>query len=163
MLKKRCKECDLNLIEHMIHQIESFEAYEKKEIIIKENFWNHAFLELDDEALNQALRYNIYQLGSSGGQDEWRSIAAKGLSGDGYEGHYFWDTEAYMHPFFVLTNQTVAKNILVYRYHHLEESKKEAINLGGSRGAKIPWRTINGKRSIPTTQPVVLKFTLIVI
>jgi alpha,alpha-trehalose phosphorylase len=58
------------------------------------DFWDKAFLEIEgDEKLNRAVKYNMYQLLQSAGKDSHGTIAAKGLSGEGYEGHYFWDTE----------------------------------------------------------------------
>jgi alpha,alpha-trehalose phosphorylase len=72
------------------------------------------------------------------------NIPAKGLSGEGYEGHYFWDTEIFMVPFFTLTNPAIAKNLLRFRYETLSNAKEEAVNLGHKKGAKIPWRTIAG-------------------
>ncbi len=58
----------------------------------------------------------MYQLLSSAGKDEHSNICAKGLSGGGYEGHYFWDTEIYMVPFFMLTKPEIAKSLLRFRY-----------------------------------------------
>jgi len=127
----------------------AFETYLLHEKELKTKFWKYADIEVDDQMLDQSIRYNIYQLHQSGANDEKRHIAAKGISGEGYEGHYFWDTEAYMLPFFILTHPKQAKTLLMYRYHTLDEARLEAHNLGVSRGAKIPWRTINGKESSP--------------
>ncbi len=141
-----------NLKEDMtkeLHTIQPFEYYLKKEASNKEVFWQQANLELSDKLLEKALRYNIYQLNLSGGKNSKMHIAAKGISGEGYEGHYFWDTETYMLPFFILTQPKRAKELLKYRYDKLDEAREEARNLGCSRGAKIPWRTINGKESSP--------------
>lgn len=132
-----------------LNHLKDFEAYVNQERVVKKRFWDQTFLDLDDPQLAQALRYNIYQLDQSGGIKDTISIAAKGLSGDGYEGHYFWDTEVYMLPFFILTQPEKAKRMLTYRYTILDEARKEARNLGIQRGAKIPWRTINGKESSP--------------
>jgi len=136
-------------LENTIKSLLSFDEYVKKETQIKQTFWEKAYVNLDDPILSESLRYNIYQLNQSGGISEYASIAAKGISGDGYEGHYFWDTEAYMLPFFIMTQPEKAEKLLKYRYHMLDQAKKEAMNLGISRGAKIPWRTINGNESSP--------------
>ena len=65
-------------------------------------------MEIDgDDDLAAAVKYNLYQLIQSVGKDKYSNIAAKGLSGEGYEGHYFWDTEMYIQPFFVLTNAEI--------------------------------------------------------
>lgn len=101
------------------------------------------------EDINLALHFNLTHLYGSGGVHPHIQIGAKGISGEGYEGHYFWDTEIYMLPFFALTHPTQAKNLLTYRHHTLGYAKEEARKLGVNRGAKIPWRTINGKEASP--------------
>jgi len=114
------------------------------------NFWNNSYIKVDsDNDVESLLNYNLYQLNSSGGESSINNISAKGLSGEGYEGHYFWDTEIYLIPFFTLTNPEKAKNLLMYRYNNLDKAKKEAKNLGYKKGVKIPWRTINGDESSP--------------
>ncbi len=136
-------------MQQILKHIEPFEYYLQKESENKQEFWESANLELSDPLLEKALRYNIYQLNLSGGSNSKMHIAAKGISGEGYEGHYFWDTETYMLPFFILTQPKRAKELLKYRYDKLDEAREEAKNLGCTRGAKIPWRTINGKESSP--------------
>lgn len=109
-------------------------------------FWNQASLEIEgDDELCIASKYNMYQLLQSVGKDEYGNIAAKGLSGEGYEGHYFWDTEMYMQPFFVLTDPKLARNLVAYRYSTLEAARENAKILGHKKGALYPWRTIMGK------------------
>lgn len=109
-------------------------------------FWDQSSLEIEgDDALAIASRYNMYQLLQSVGKDEHSNIAAKGLSGEGYEGHYFWDTEMYMQPFFTLTNPALSKNLVAYRYSTLEAARENARILGHKKGALYPWRTIMGK------------------
>lgn len=111
-----------------------------------DDFWNRSLLEIDgDELLSAAVRYNQYQLIQSVGKDPHSNIAAKGLSGEGYEGHYFWDTEMYMQPFFTLTNPEISRNLVEYRYATLDRARENARILGHARGAAYPWRTIMGK------------------
>ncbi len=108
-------------------------------------FWKYAKVTIEgDDSAQEALDYSIYQLLASAGKDGYSNISAKGLSGEGYEGHYFWDTEIYMLPFFTLTNPELAKDLMMYRYNTLEFAKSRAIELGHKKGAKIPWRTISG-------------------
>jgi len=110
-----------------------------------QKFWDESALEIEgDEELSNALCYGQYQLLQSVGKDPYCSIAAKGLSGEGYEGHYFWDTEIYIIPFFTLTNPKIARNLLSYRYHTLPQAKENANLLGHKKGALYPWRTIMG-------------------
>ncbi|MDR1950093.1 MAG: family 65 glycosyl hydrolase [Spirochaetaceae bacterium] len=109
-------------------------------------YWDRAFLEIDGAAdLAQAVQYNLYQLLQSVSKDRHGNIAAKGLSGEGYEGHFFWDTEMYIQPFFTLTNPVITRNLIAYRYATLEEARKNARILGHRRGALYPWRTIMGR------------------
>lgn len=111
-----------------------------------QEYWSQALLTIDgDEELSLAIRYNLYQLLQSVGKDAFSNIAAKGLSGEGYEGHYFWDTEMYIQPFFTLTNPVVSKNLISYRYATLEQARENARILGHTKGALYPWRTIMGK------------------
>jgi alpha,alpha-trehalose phosphorylase len=108
-------------------------------------FWDNCFLEIKgDDALTEAVNYNMYQLVQSVGKDEYCNIAAKGLSGEGYEGHYFWDTEMYIQPFFNLTEPSITKNLIGFRYRTLEQARENARILGHKRGVLYPWRTIMG-------------------
>lgn len=113
-----------------------------------DKFWHNSEVIISgSDELNQALHYNIFQLMSSSGRDGKTNIAAKGLSGTGYEGHYFWDTEMYMAPFFDFTNPQIARNLIKYRYSILPEAKKRAETLGVNRGVLFAWRTINGQEA----------------
>ena len=98
-----------------------------------------------DGDLNESLCFNMYQLLQSAGYDGYSSIAAKGLSGEGYEGHYFWDTEMFMVPYFAMTNPAIARKLLEYRYKTLGKAKENAALLGHKKGALYPWRTITGR------------------
>ena len=77
---------------------------------------------------------------------EGHGIAAKGLTGHGYEGHYFWDTEIYVFPFLMHTSPRVARQVLDYRCGMLDAARARARELG-HRGALYPWRTINGEEA----------------
>jgi alpha,alpha-trehalose phosphorylase len=110
------------------------------------SFWDNALLEIEgDDELQQAVQFNLYQLVQSAGKDGHGSIAAKGLSGEGYEGHYFWDTEMYVEPFFTLANPAIAQSLISHRFNTLEEARKNAAILGHKNGVLFPWRTIMGK------------------
>lgn len=123
----------------------SFKDLLEEQEVYLENFWNFADVRIvGDEALQQGARFNLYQLLQSAGKDSISNIAAKGLSGEGYEGHYFWDTEIYMIPFFNLCNPEIAKNLLKYRYSILAAARERARELGHKKGAAFAWRTING-------------------
>ena len=120
------------------------EHYRRQQEYLKE-FWDNCFLEIKgDDALTEAVNYNMYQLVQSVGKDEYCNIAAKGLSGEGYEGHYFWDTEMYIQPFFNLTETSITRNLIGFRYSTLEKARENAKLLGHKKGALYPWRTIMG-------------------
>ena len=109
-------------------------------------FWHTSGMEiLGDPDLDSAVRFNMYELLQSAPRDRYCSIAAKGLSGEGYEGHYFWDTEMFIAPFFILTSPELAKEILSYRYATLDKARENAALVGHGKGALYPWRTITGE------------------
>ncbi len=109
-----------------------------------DQFWEHADVKLTgDEKLQQAIRFNLFQLRQSTGSDGNSSLAAKGLTGHGYEGHYFWDTEIYGMPFFNHTDRATARALIMYRISTLEHARARAREMS-QRGALFPWRTING-------------------
>lgn len=121
------------------------ELYQKQREYLNE-YWRNCFIEiLDDPLSNLSLRYSCYQLIQSVGKDRFSNIASKGLSGDGYEGQYFWDTEMYILPFFTITNPSLAKSLLEYRYTTLELARENARIMGHQKGALYPWRTIMGR------------------
>ena len=81
-----------------------------------ERFWSVSDVEIDgDGALQQGVRFNLFSLLQSAGRDGRTSLAAKGLTGEGYEGHYFWDTEIFALPFFAYTQPAIARALLRYR------------------------------------------------
>lgn len=109
-------------------------------------YWDNCTVNVyGDDEISQAVYFNLYQLIQSVGKDAYSNIAAKGLSGEGYEGHYFWDTEMYMMPFFSLTNPELARNLIHFRYTLLPYAKEHAGLMGHTSGALYPWRTIMGK------------------
>ncbi len=110
-----------------------------------ESFWREADLGLDaDPGIEQALRLNLFHLFQSSSRDGASSTAAKGLTGEGYEGHYFWDAEVFMLPALVTTAPELARGMLVYRHRTLERARLHAREMGHRRGALYPWRTISG-------------------
>ena len=113
-----------------------------------DNFWYTSDIEIKgDDQLQEGIRFNIYHLMQSVGKDSVSNIAAKGLSGEGYEGHYFWDTEIYMFPVFLMTNPSLAKKLLLHRYTLLDSARQRAKEVGHTQGALFPWRTITGGES----------------
>jgi trehalose/maltose hydrolase-like predicted phosphorylase len=118
---------------------------EQKETL--DELWHAADVQIEgDEALQQGLRFNLYSLFQSAGRDGRTSIAAKGLSGEGYEGHYFWDTEIYVLPFFIYTQPAIARSLIRYRLGILDKARARAVEMS-QRGALFPWRTIGGEET----------------
>ncbi|MEC3608713.1 glycoside hydrolase family 65 protein [Bacillus glycinifermentans] len=108
--------------------------------------WEKADIEIKgDDVLQQGIRYNIFQLFSTYyGDDPRLNIGPKGFTGEKYGGAAYWDTEAYAVPMYLATaDPEVAKNLLLYRYHHLEAAKRNAAKLG-MKGALYPMVTFNG-------------------
>jgi Trehalose and maltose hydrolases (possible phosphorylases) len=110
------------------------------------HFWKGAGIAIEgDDALLQGLQFNLFHLLQSAGRDGKRNIAAKGLTGEGYEGHYFWDTESYIIPVFLHTEPSVARKLLEYRYSILPNARNRARIMGHPSGALFAWRTIDGE------------------
>lgn len=108
-------------------------------------FWNSAAVELAGPAgLAAALRFNMFHVFQAGGRDGCTNAPAKGLTGNGYEGHYFWDTEIYFLPLLTYTSPRLARALLVYRLRILDAARERARQLGHRSGALFPWRTISG-------------------
>ncbi|MFF2753011.1 glycoside hydrolase family 65 protein [Psychrobacillus sp. NPDC058041] len=129
-------------------KVATFEELLKEQKKYLNKFWSKSDVIINgDSKLQEGIRFNLYQLLQSVGKDPVSNIAAKGLSGEGYEGHYFWDTEIYMFPVFLMTNPSIAKNLLVHRYSILDSARKRAKEMGHRKGALFPWRTITGPES----------------
>jgi alpha,alpha-trehalose phosphorylase len=112
-----------------------------------EQFWDGADVELDgDVAIQQAVRFGLWHVLQAGARAEQRCIPAKGLTGPGYDGHAFWDTEMYVLPVLTATAPAAAADALRWRHSTLGEARNRAgtLNLAG---AAFPWRTIGGQES----------------
>lgn len=136
----------LGLLEEMQHK--TFDELLAEQKAYLDDYWAISDVAIDgDERVQEGIRFNLYQLLQSVGKDPASNIAAKGLSGEGYEGHYFWDTEIYIFPVFLMTNPAIAKNLLLHRYSILDSARQRAKEMGHERGALFPWRTITGPES----------------
>ncbi len=108
-------------------------------------FWDRADVELDgDSEIQQAVRFSLFHVLQAGARAEGRAIAAKGLTGPGYDGHCFWDTEAYVLPVLTYVAPEVVAHTLRWRHSTLPMATERAKQLG-LRGAAFPWRTIHGE------------------
>ncbi|HXS45296.1 MAG TPA: glycosyl hydrolase family 65 protein [Solirubrobacteraceae bacterium] len=108
-------------------------------------FWERGDVELDgDTELQQAVRFALFHTLQSGERAERRAIAAKGLTGPGYDGHTFWDTESFVLPVLTYTSPDAAADALRWRHSTLDLARERAHQLR-LRGAVFPWRTIRGQ------------------
>ena len=115
-----------------------------------DRFWDRADVRVQGgENLvrpQQAIRWNLFQVAQASWRAEEAGIPAKGLTGQAYEGHYFWDTEVYVLPFLTYTQPRIARNLLRFRHSMLGRARERAAQMS-QRGALFPWRTINGEEA----------------
>ena len=115
--------------------------------------WNDKWANMDvviggDVSAQQGIRYNIFQLHQTyTGEDSRLNIGPKGFTGEKYGGSTYWDTEAYCLPFYMsTTDQSVARNLLIYRHNHLQKAIENAEKLGFKNGAALyPMVTMTGE------------------
>lgn len=124
-----------------------------REVLVEEQrdwlaaYWANADIQLDgNPALQQALRWCLFELAQATGRTDGRGVGVKGVTGAGYEGHYFWDTEVYLVPYLAHTNPALARRVLRFRINMLDAARRRAQAMS-QRGALFPWRTINGEEA----------------
>jgi alpha,alpha-trehalose phosphorylase len=109
-----------------------------------DDFWKRADVEVDgDTGIQQAVRFALFHVLQAGARAERRAIPAKGLTGPGYDGHTFWDTETFVLPVLTYTVPAAAAHALAWRHATLPSALDRAAQLG-LKGAAFPWRTITG-------------------
>lgn len=107
--------------------------------------WERCWFALPDDSVAEAsLRHGMFQLVQAAGRDGTTSIAAKGQTGEGYEGHVFWDADLYVLPALALTRPDIARAMLAWRIAGLDAARGNARAMGQATGALYPWRTIAG-------------------
>ena len=113
-------------------------------------FWERADVRIEtpvrQDATQQAVRWALFQLAQVSAQASGHGVPAKGLSGSGYSGHYFWDTEIYVAPFLTYTHPEAARALLEFRHSMLPAARRRAAIMDLD-GALFPWRTINGEEA----------------
>jgi alpha,alpha-trehalose phosphorylase len=110
-----------------------------------DEFWEGADVEVDGDAeIQQAVRFGLFHILQAGARAEFRPIAAKGLTGTGYDGHTFWDTESFVLPVLMYTHPSAAADALRWRHSVLDYAREHATDLNLA-GAAFPWRTIRGQ------------------
>ncbi|MEU1884432.1 glycosyl hydrolase family 65 protein [Micromonospora sp. WMMD987] len=122
-----------------------FDALLADQRAVLDERWRTADVEIDGDAeLQQAVRFSVFHLLQAGRPDGDRTIAAKGLTGNGYDGHVLWDTESYVLPVLTYLLPEVTRGALRWRHAHLPEARERAAELRLT-GATFPWRTIGGR------------------
>lgn len=116
------------------------ELLQKSDRVWNHNIWQKNYVEIDanDEKPQVAINFARYQLAANTPIDPRMNIGAKGITGEGYKGHTFWDTEIFMLPYYIFTMPDVAKNLLTYRYLGLQGAHKKAQG-NNYQGAQFPW------------------------
>lgn len=117
----------------------------REQEIFLEKYWKDAGIKIKGNENDQAaINFMTYHLLQSFGRDEYANVSAKGLSGEGYEGHYFWDTEIYILPVLLFSHPEYVKKILSFRHRILPDAIERSRMMGHLKGAAFPWRTISG-------------------
>lgn len=124
-----------------------FEALAARQRALLDEFWAAADVEIEpDGRLQQAARWSLLQLHHASALTGAAGIPAKGLTGQAYDGHYFWDTDVYVLPFLALTRPAGAIGLIRFRHAMLDAARARAAEMS-QRGALFPWRTINGEEA----------------
>ncbi|WP_391573727.1 glycosyl hydrolase family 65 protein [Cohnella sp.] len=120
-------------------------APDKADFSVHEKLWKDKWNRSDiviqgNEQLQNSLRFSIYHLLRSANESDKVAIDAKGYAGEAYFGHYFWDTEIYLLPFYIYTQPEYAKKLIAYRYRTLQGARENARRYGYA-GARYPWES----------------------
>lgn len=133
----------------------SFDTALTESAAVWDQLWDSSDCEIvGDERAALALRFSVYHLLIAANPDDPTvNIGAKSLSGEGYRGHVFWDTEIMMLPFFLFTAPRAARALLGYRHHTLPGARDVAADSGCS-GARYPWESADtGREECPVSTP----------
>jgi alpha,alpha-trehalose phosphorylase len=122
-----------------------FDGLAARQRVYLDGFWKRADVELDgDLEIQQALRFALFHLLQASARAEGRAIPAKGLTGPGYAGHAFWDSESFVLPALTYMLPEAVRSALRWRHSILPQARRRARQLG-LHGAALPWRTIHGE------------------
>jgi alpha,alpha-trehalose phosphorylase len=110
-----------------------------------EGFWQRSDVQVQGTGKRgqQYVHFNLFHVYQACARAEGTGVPAKGLTGQAYEGHFFWDMEVYLLPFLIYTSPWLARNLLAFRYSILDKARSRAREVN-QKGALFPWRTING-------------------
>jgi alpha,alpha-trehalose phosphorylase len=141
-IRELCQRVERTLDRAAEHGLDTLAQGQRSEV---DAFWERSDIQIEaaNPRAQQSMRFNLFQLMQATARAEGTGIGARGLTGAAYEGHYFWDIEAYVLPFLVYSTPRIAQNLLRFRHGQLDQARERARELG-ERGALFPWRTING-------------------
>jgi alpha,alpha-trehalose phosphorylase len=147
-VKELADRCDRTLGRATHHDVDHYQA-EQREWFSR--FWESSDVEVSiaaptTDAVQQAVRFNLFSLAQASARADGYGVPAKGVTGSGYEGHYFWDSEVYVAPFLTYTQPDMARNLLRFRSKMLPAARDRAREMS-QQGALFPWRTINGEEA----------------
>ncbi|MBL7130141.1 MAG: glycoside hydrolase family 65 protein [Candidatus Omnitrophica bacterium] len=134
------------------HFRSNFNSLIRDHINAWEKLWNIANVSIwGRPEIENNFRFNLYHmLICAGDNNGFSSIGAKTLSGEGYRGHIFWDTEIFLLPFYIYTSPNIAKSLLLYRYNRLDKAR-EIAKESGYKGVMFPWESADtGEETTPT-------------
>ena len=122
-----------------------YDALLKANVAVWDKFWDITDINIDSDSLvQQGIRVSMFQIYQSTGKDGITNISANGLTGTGYSGHTFWDTEIFMMPMYIYTEPEIAKELITYRYNILDKARERARQMD-DQGALFSWNSINGE------------------
>jgi len=125
---------------------QGFDALAAEQAAWFDAFWQDAFVSFTGAPrAEQAIRHGLFQLIQAVGRGGGASIGAKGQTGEGYEGHVFWDADSYVLPALLTIRPELARDLLSWRVDRLEGARANAQAMGQVKGALYPWRTIDGR------------------
>ena len=128
-------------------EVEGVQRQYERQRLWLETFWERSDVRIaGHDDLQQATRWCLFQLAQAAARADGQGVPAKGVTGSGYGGHYFWDTEIYVLPFLAYTTPQWARNTLRMRYLMLPAARRRAHQLN-EHGVLFPWRTINGEEA----------------
>ncbi|MEU4689928.1 glycosyl hydrolase family 65 protein [Actinoplanes sp. NPDC023714] len=126
-------------------RLEGWDGLLRSQRAYLDEFWDGADIEVDGDAeVQQAARFAMFHVLQAGARADRRPIPAKGLTGPGYDGHAFWDTERFVLPVLTYVQPAAAAGALRWRHATLDPARERAVTLGWA-GAAFPWRTIRGQ------------------
>lgn len=144
-----------DLCAQTLHQAQAYgvDALMARQADFLSDFWERSDVEVEllhdaegsQDGFQQAVRWALFHIAQVSAQTPG-GIAAKGLSGSGYSGHYFWDTEVFVVPFLTYTDPAAARRVLSFRFQMLPAARRRAREMDLA-GALFPWRTINGEEA----------------